>query len=176
MGTDKTYGAFSQLPTWAKGIVAIGVLAGVGFVGYKIYKGIEKRNLEKKTKATADDAGSEARELAKTQKLAFAKSDYEAAANFIAISLAGCETAATEMAVISKIKAIVKHKIDWLYLVSIFGSKNIKDCGLPYGDGTQYDLPSLLTDQLDTNLGVAYQGKETIEILREYLSKIGVAI
>lgn len=38
---------FSSMPGWAKGVVAIGILAGVGFVAYKIIKGIKDQKNQK---------------------------------------------------------------------------------------------------------------------------------
>ena len=32
---------FSSMPGWAKGVIAIGILAGVGFVVYKVVKGVK---------------------------------------------------------------------------------------------------------------------------------------
>lgn len=41
---------FSSMPGWAKGVIAIGILAGVGFVAYKVIKGINERNKHKGSK------------------------------------------------------------------------------------------------------------------------------
>ena len=38
---------FSSMPGWAKGVVAIGILAGIGFVAYKVIKGIKRGQCSK---------------------------------------------------------------------------------------------------------------------------------
>jgi hypothetical protein len=74
---------------------------------------------------------------------------------------------------------LVKKPIDWYKLVSVFGSRDIEDCG--YGK-TNYDLVTLLKDQLDsqligdTVLGKRYWNDNTLKPLSDYLSKLGITI
>lgn len=56
---------FTQLPTWAKGIVAIAVVGGVAVIGYNIYKKIKKGEQQKGAKKELDAAEQARLELMK---------------------------------------------------------------------------------------------------------------
>jgi len=54
---DFAKASFMNLPTWAKGVIAVGVLGAVGFIGYKIYKSIESRTGGKPAGDRQEDRG-----------------------------------------------------------------------------------------------------------------------
>ena len=169
---------FKGLPKWSQGILVVAITGVAIYGGIKLAKYLKGRAQDKDTRKVGEDSGTEAEKLVKSgMKLTGTKPDYEATANSIALLLDGCETFSSEYDVITKIKKIVKNKADWYYLVSVFGTRKIKDCGtFGWGEGTSYDLVSLLTDQLDTSAGKLYNGKTSLELLRNYLTTIGVTI
>lgn len=169
---------FTGLPKWAQGILVIGIAGAAVYGSIKLAKYLKSRAEDKNTRKVGESSKTEAEKLIKGgMNLTGAKPDYEATANSIATLLDGCETFGSEYDVITKIKKTVQNKADWYYLVSVFGTRKIKDCGtFGWGDGTSYDLVTLLTDQLDTKAGKLYNGKTSLELLRNYLTKIGVTI
>jgi len=176
---------FTGLPKWAQGLIAVAIIGGLGFIGYKIYKGVGKIKEDKDSKAVADDADKALKdELAKGNKLSFPAVNYSSAINTIVKLLNGCETFGSELQVVYEVMKVVKTPADWYYLVKTFGKKDIDDCG--WGK-TNYDLTTLLKDQLDTAgayaIDPAINGYKksgwainTIDILEDYLKTKGVTI
>lgn len=174
---------WQSLPTWAKGTIAIVGTAGAVFIAYKGYRAYEKWQLDKDAKAVTNDAKNTFKDLErKGKKLSFPLSNYSSTSNTIATLLSGCETISSELQVVEAIMRLVKNPIDWFYLVSEFGTKEIDDC--VYGK-TNYDLITLLSDQLDTSIpvvnarkydGIIYVGVDTIVPLRVHLKKMGITI
>lgn len=177
---------FKGLPKWAQGVIAVGLLGGAAYVLYKIYSKTKDITGKKDVKTVENENLSEFNKLTKQgQKLSKPIPAYQQLINDIVTRLNGCETNATELEVVAAIIRVVKKPIDWYYLVAKFGNKDIEDCGSFGLSKTNYDLPTLLKDQLDTNVnGYAFkvdgfQGKgfvDTIDLLRQYFSKIGVVI
>lgn len=174
---------FNGLPKWAQGIIAVATVAGIAFVGYKIYLSVNKIKTDKDSKAVSDDAKREADNLLKSgQKLSSPEASYSSVINIIVKLLNGCETFSSEIQVISEVAKVVKTPVDWYHLVAKFGKKDIEDCG--WGK-TNYDLSTLLKDQLDTagayNIDINGYKKSgfainSIDILDGYLKSKGVQI
>ncbi len=177
---NKTYGAFSQLPTWAKGIIGVTVTGVAVFAVFKGYKAVQKWKVSKDAKAVSSEADNTFDSLRKKgQKLTYPEANYSATVNTITHLLNGGETPTSEVKVVNEIGKVVKKPIDWFYLVSIFGSKDIED--IAWGK-TNYDLISLLKEQLDSQvlgdviLGERRWSGKTLDPLTEYLGKMGVSI
>lgn len=126
-----------------------------------------------------DDAVVQGESLSKPQ------SDYKASANAIEKLLDGCESAGSELNVIENIITVVKKPIDWAYLKTQFGVREISQCGSFGQIKDSYDLPTLLKDQLDSagfyTINIDGYSKtgwafETINILRDYLKAVNVSI
>lgn len=172
-------------PAVRNGLIVVG--SGLTLFGlYKGYKYLNDLAQQRDEQKASDSAGSEYDKLIKQGKvLSKPQTDYRSAANLIEKLLDGCETSSSEFQVIENIIKVVKKPIDWLYLVKVFGVRKISDCGSFGSSKTEYDLATLLKDQLDT--GGAYSidvdgykdsgyTSDSIEILRKYFSKIGVTI
>lgn len=173
---DGFYKYYSELPTWAKGAMAIAIIGGVGLIGYRIYKGISDSNKLQDSNDVANSAEDEYKKLLNQgQKLSFPESNYISASNAIKNGLDGCETYFGEEEAKFAVMNVVKKPIDWFFLVNTFGSKMIDDCGWGTGE-TAYALPELLTSQLGNLSPSSYYLKTNIDELREYLRKIGVTI
>jgi len=177
---------FSGLPAWAKGTIAVAVVGAAVFVGYKIYKKAKDLAGNKDQKAVTNENLNEFDKLQKQgQKLSKPLPAYQQLINDIVKKLNGCEDIRTEGQVIEGIISVVKKPVDWYYLVSKFGNRDIEDCGT-FGLGkTNYDLPTLLKDQLDTGgyMSINKDGfkrsglyANSINLLNEYLKTIGITI
>jgi len=183
-------GLFQGLPMWAKGVVAIAVVGGIGIIGYTIYKKLQKigdKGKDDTPKETVSLAAQDYDALVKQgQKLSFAPSNYAAAAEAIVKFLDGCEMLSTEIDAMAEVIRVVKKPIDWYYLIKIFGQKDISDCGTWGTVKTRYSLVGLLKDQLDSFMTVYANYKiggwvvpkgiynDTRDILSAYLKTIGV--
>ena len=139
----------SGMPSWAKGVIAVAAVGVTIYVLYKINKKIQDVKEGKESKETVKDAYNEVEKYKKAgMKLSFPESNYASAVNTLVKLLSGCETFGTELQAIEEIIKVVKNPLDWSYLIAKFGKKDIPDCG--WGS-TNYDLPTLLKDQLDTS-------------------------
>ena len=182
---------YMGLPPWAKGVIAVVVIGGLAFVGYKIYKKVQTlTDPDRKDEKDVIKAVDKEIKVAQQQGQTLSKpvSVYQSTANNIAIKLDGCEASPQpEIDVIKMIVDVVKKPIDWLQLQKSFDVRKIDDCG-PFGS-TQYELGNLLKDQLDQYVGAmkietpgfVYDpsksgNKKTYDILKIYLNKIGVSI
>ena len=169
-----------NLPMWAKGVIAV---AGTGVILFGLYQGYQawdKHNRSKDANAVSDSAKDTYKDLLKKgQKLTYPESAYGTAANTIQKLLNGGETITTEIQVVNEIIKVVKKPVDWYYLISVFASRDIDDLG--YGK-SNYDLPTLLKDQLDSTLigdkvnGKFYWSEDTLYPLTEYLANMGITI
>lgn len=177
---------FNGLPVWAKGIIALAVVGGVGFIAFKIYKKSQDLVGKKDVKAVENESLTEVDKLTQQgQKLSKPIPAYQTTINDIVTKLNGCEDIRTEGAVIEAIIRVVKKPIDWHYLVAKFKNKDIADCGSFGMSKTNYDLPTLLNDQLDTGgfMAINVDGfkrssyyNNSITLLKEYFSTIGVTL
>ncbi len=181
MASDKNY--FSELPKWAQGVVAVSIIAGLGIIGWKTYQYFHKKSEDQTQKKVGDESGSVVAQLKKQgQNLAFPTPNYSATANTIQRLLDGCERVVSEIQVVEEIIKLVKKPIDWYYLISVFGNRDIADCGTFGVGSTNYDLVSLLKQQLDSQLigdkinGKTYWNVKSITPLVEHLQKIGISL
>lgn len=172
---DKALNTFQGLPQWSKGIIAVAVVGGLGFIAYQIYKKLQEGSKLEGAEIVSELANDEYTRLLKSgQKLSKPLSAYATLSEKIRVGLDGCETYSTEYELIDEIKDVVKKPIDWFYLVRVFDSKMIDDCG--WSGETPYALPDLLLDQLDSSYLYWSNDKPSLLVLREYLKSIGVTI
>ncbi len=181
----------SGLPQWAKGVIAVAVVGGVGLVLYNIYKKIKESQGKKNQTDVVKDAKKEEQDLIKSgMKYTHPQSTYSSTANFIQNSLDGCEVPHTELDVVRKVMTTVENKLDWVALINAFGVRVIDNCGFLTGE-TSYSLPELLNEQLGAPSGPGYSvsngrgytdkyklgRQEKINaILRRYLKSKGIEL
>lgn len=164
---------FKDLPPLVRGIIILVILAVIIFVLWKIYQYFKEKAENKPNTIVVSDAQ---KEIAKsTVPPSFSDADYQGTANAIAKLLDGCETDESEAQVVEEVKKSVKSAVDWYKLVVAFGTRDIADCGSFGISSTNYDLVSLLKDQLDTTQ-VFQSGtfQESKDILSKYLQTIGI--
>jgi hypothetical protein len=175
--------SYTGLPMWAKGVVAVAIIGGIGYLVYKLNKKIGDLKDSKDSKATVNDATKEYLDMKNQgKKLSYPESNYSSAINTIVKLLNNCDSFMSELQAVEEVIKIVKTPTDWTYLVSKFGNKDIDDCG--WGK-TNYDLPTLLKDQLDTGGAyiinqVNYKKKgyafNSVDILADYLKTKGITL
>jgi hypothetical protein len=175
----------SDLPQWAKGIIAIALLGGVAVVSYMVYKKIKKDKSNKNTDKVISQSQKEADDLIRSgMKLTHPKSTYLSVANYIQNMLDGCEIGSSELSVVKKVVFCVDNKLDWATLVIAFGTRKIDNCGFFTGD-TMYELPALLSEQLDSTIpyditnGRGYKDSgynlKMSSVLKKYLNSKGIS-
>ena len=145
------------LPSWAKGIIAVTVLAGAAFVAYKVYKllntAVTNITEGKDEKETIRLVEKEIKEKIKAgDSPSFSLSSYKSTANSIAEKMQGCHDEKNEIEVIKLVIKQVKKPLDWLLLSQAFDKRKIDNCGIWPLDGgdTFYELGNLLKTELKT--------------------------
>lgn len=183
MQKGTVYNFYKDLPPWAKGVAVVATIAGVALLSLQIWKAIKKVKDSKDSKAVSNSAGNTLNDLIRRgEKLSFPQSNYLSAANTVEKLLDGCERVGSEIQVVETISRVVKKPIDWYYLVKVFGNRDIADCGTFGAAKTNYDLVTLVNDQLDTTImgdsvnGKTYWNVDTLVPLQEHLSKIGITL
>jgi hypothetical protein len=176
------------LPSWAKGVIAVSVIAAVGIVAYKVYKLLQVASTGTDEKETIRLVDKEIKDKIKAgDSPSFALSKYNSTASSIETMLAGIETTGTEIKVIKEVIDTVKKPIDWLLLTRAFGKRNVPDA---FWGSTPYELGGLLKEQLDQTLTSEFDvitpnfkydpaksgNKTSFDVLQIYLKKIGVQI
>ena len=164
---------YQSLPAWARGVVSIAAIGAVGLIGYSVYKKVKSLKEKKESNEVANSAEDEYLKLKKQgQKLSYPEPNYFSAANAVKNALDGCETYVGEEEALFAVLNVVKKPIDWYYLVNVFGSRKIDDCG--FGE-TTYALPELLSGQLG-NISPSTLSLSTYSYLKKELNKRGVSI
>lgn len=177
----------NSMPGWAKGILAIVGTAAIAFIGWKTYKEVQLIIADKSNKKVGNDAASQANSLIKQgQALSYPEANYGAAANTIQQLLDGCQSSGSELKVVDEIIKVVKNATDWWHLVAVFSNRDIADCGSFGFSHTNYDLITLLKDQI-TSVQIAFTINENgyqdsgafssgLSILSKFLATKGVNI
>lgn len=183
MGLGQVY---SKLPPLARGIIAVATVGVTGIIIYKTFKFIQAKLANKDNNKAVNEAGDEYKRLEKQDSLSFPEANYYSTANTIQKLLDGCEMPDTEVQVVSEIVKLIKKPIDWYFLIKAWGIRKIDDCGVLTGS-TDYDLTTLLKDQLDSAVsanaikidgkrigGLSDDFKDTAEFLSDYLKSIEI--
>lgn len=151
---------FKTLPQWAKGVIAVAVVGGAAYIGYKIYKKISKiatpDDFDKEIKNISDDVKT----LEKSgQKATLSNSQIAGLANSIQTALNGMTE---DEAAVYRAFSSVKTDIDVLNLIKAYGVSRVGYYVWSYFTGT---LPATLTHLFD---------KKEIKALNDILSRKGI--
>jgi hypothetical protein len=147
MAQDKLYGGFSQLPTWAKGVVAV---VGVGFIvatTYVIYKTISN-NLSKPD-LSPDQARADLRDL-KRNGIVQKSSDTQISAWAEIMHEAIADLGTDEEAVYGVFKQL-KNEADLYRLIELYG---VREEG-----GFFYNPEKTLVARLSSDLSASERSK-----------------
>jgi len=132
---ENTVGLFSDLPTWAKGVIAIAVTGTVIFVGYKVYKKVFKSDEEKDAEKRKQDElkfqkKEEKKESVKVNPT-YKESEYIAYADTLFNELNSCFDSAPT---VEKILMSMKNDLDVSKLITAYGKRQRTNCvGLDTG-------------------------------------------
>lgn len=141
--------SFTGLPTWAKGVIAVGILAGVGFIVYKVIKTIgdkEDREKNKRDKAEINDVEKELNKLNEdpSKKQTISTSEASGIANKLFAAMNGMGTTTTE---IETQLLRLKNQADWLAVRAGYGTRTLNSGVWGVADYTG-TLEGALTDEL----------------------------
>lgn len=125
-----TSGVWSDLPTWAKGVIAVAVTGTLVFVGYKIYKKVnvseqdkeEKQRREEEEKLLKEETVKEQKKLNRT----YQKSQYISFANNIFNLFNGCmdtDFGASDYSKAAIILKSMKNDLDVAELINAYGTR-----------------------------------------------------
>jgi hypothetical protein len=137
MAENKAVEVFKELPSWAKGVVVIGVL-GIGYIIYnRIYKSIKERGKTEFQRETQREQENEVRNLENTgMRKTFPSSQYKAWADTIASEFDGCDPLGTSLGAVANAVNPLKNDLDFLSLSTAFGIRTYDKCGWGTGDFT----------------------------------------
>lgn len=106
---------YQSLPSWAKGAVAVAVIAGIGIIGFVIYKNFKPRTKEEKELDKDEDTF-----ISQGQKPSFPKSQYTAFADTIQQENLSWNTDEEKIYNIFK---QMKNDLDIVMLIQAFGER-----------------------------------------------------
>lgn len=149
---------YKNLPPWARGVVAVSVVAGTGYAIYKIVKLLSSEKREEKKESTAIN-----KELESAQAqtgLSYPPSQYSTFANVI--ETAGFDVGTDEEAIYSTFRKL-NNNADYLQLLTSWGKPNrtIYDWGIGY----DMTLPQYLRYEMD---------EDEIKIVNNILKSKGI--
>lgn len=161
--------AYTGLPTWAKGVIAVGVLAGVGFIVYKLYK---KSQEIKDTKDSKEEVKAVEQELSAlnqnpSTKQTLSVSDAKSIANSIFTAMDGYGT--DEVAILRQLVKL-KNQADWLAVRAEWGVREISSGRGNPEPNFKGTLEAALTSELgDTPEDLVVKAK-----VNQHFAKVGI--
>lgn len=166
MAKEKALEVWSGLPTWAKGIIAVGGLAIIYFTARTIVKKISASKESQDSKESVKDATNDrASLLRKGLRPSFNQTQYKGWANSMEQSFEGCDPfgnitwgADSPLGKVSywsksgynvaKIFTQLKNDIDFLDLVVAWGVRTYDECGILTGNVENVDLFKAIDHEL----------------------------
>lgn len=123
---NKALTFWNGLPTWAKGVVAVGGLGAIAWTGYTIYKNAQKKKDEAEAKKQSDTAQSEVKILEQQgQTATHSDSEFEAFSQDLVQAMNSC---GTDEDMVYGVFKQMKNGLDIRKLVSIFGVRYYTPC------------------------------------------------
>lgn len=142
------YSFYRDLPSWAKGVIAVGGIAIVYFTTKSIIKSIKKKKEEKDNKELIDATEKEKKNLEKQGiRQMLSNSQLEAYSQKLVEAFNDCGT--TEESVYAVFNGL-KNKADLLALIKIYGTRPFSGCLITgeYGD-LNYTLPRAIESEMN---------------------------
>jgi hypothetical protein len=126
------YKFYKELPSWAKGVLAISAVAGVGLIGWKIYRAVNPSDEEKKNALLLKDIDSEIARLRKKGiKQSYADSQYKTFADSCWEGMKYC--VGDNYGNVEDILKSMKNDLDVLLLQKAYGERQLYCFGIPAG-------------------------------------------
>lgn len=150
MAQNKTLEFWNGLPTWSKGVIAVGGLAVVYFAARGIWKRIRTNIDRQQDLRVAQDSKRELQQLERQGiRRTLSDSQLEAFSQKLVQAFDSCGT--TEESVYSIFRSM-KNKADVLALISIYGIRKYDQCNMTEGFGdNEYSLPRAMESELDAS-------------------------
>jgi hypothetical protein len=145
----KVYQYYKDLPSWAKGVVVVGGVAALFFVGKKLYTIVFPSEEAKRNAELGRNINSEISNLQKFQKASYPDSTYDTLANTIYNSMRfaiGDDYGAVQ----DSLKKM-KNDLDVAKLIRAFGSRQDYAFGIPVGG--KMDLLTYVKKELGNEYG-----------------------
>jgi hypothetical protein len=176
------YKYYKDLPTWAKGVVVIGVLGAVGYIGYTTVKRLRDDAKKREALKTLDTTRQELEEQINSGVLpSYEKSVYDGIALSLKDQFSGCDCcwspgfnvtdygdlSGSGKALYDKLSTFNSDR-DFLELVDSFGIQTYDDCGWGTGNVENVNLYQAVANELASgelpfinlqlrNRGITYQ-------------------
>lgn len=148
MKKEVAVGLFKDLPTWAKGTIAIVVVGGLAFLGYKLYKGISGAvNISEPEKALLD-VNNDIKTLSKTEKASYNGSQYRVFADSLYEAMSGMGTDEEE---VFNVFRQMKNTLDVLLLTRAFDVRDYTDDKVFIFNTKPMNLNQWLSAELSTS-------------------------
>ncbi len=159
MSKTNVYQFYTELPTWAKGVVIVGGLALTAMAGIGILNRIRKDAQQKDSKEAVLSAEAELKDTVKKMPASYADSQYKGWAQQIQGQFDGCDFSSTlkvgklivasqSFVLLNNIIKKLNNNTDWLKLVTAYGIRTYDQCGWRTGEFTG-DLYKAIQDELN---------------------------
>lgn len=123
---NKAKNFYSELPSWGKGVVAVGGVALVLYIVYNAYRKVKGASDVRQAGQVADAAKREVLALqSRGIKPSYSATQYESFALKLAEAMNGCGTTYES---VTQVFDAMKNKADLLYLISSFGVRFYQPC------------------------------------------------
>ncbi len=138
-----------DMPSWAKGIVAIGTIAIVYFTARSVIKGLKAKKNEKDAKGLTTASTDE---MSKLKKAGIIPTITNVQAEAIAtqIQTAVNWNTTNEESIYRAFRSL-KNEADLYLLIKVYGIRKYIDYGLFYYPVYQYNLQQAISEDMDTN-------------------------
>ena len=166
MAKTKVYQYYTELPSWAKGIVVVGGIAIVYFAGRSIFRKLRESKTAQDSREAVKDAENDKSKLVRGGvKASYSKTQYQTWANAIQQQFEGCDFSAeitwgsdSPLGAVSvwsssgyKVASILnqlKNDVDYLELTTAWGIRTYDACGLWTGDIKNVDFSKAVQSEL----------------------------
>ena len=137
---------FKQLPPWGKGVVAVGIIAGIGVIGYAIYKKLQKDKALLGAKKEIDATEQAQKDLTKSgQKATLDTFKLAQIANQIHSALNGY---GSDESAVYKAFTQVKNDLDVVNLTKAYGIRKLNSGNWNPAPDFEGTLGQSLTEEL----------------------------
>jgi hypothetical protein len=147
---NKVYQYYTELPTWAKGVVVVGGTLVVVLVGARVYRGLFPTESQRKNKELSKNVDSEINSLSRNGlKPSFSDSNYNTFANTIYNSMRFA--VGDDYGTVESTMKKMKNDLDVAKLIKAFGQRQNYAFAIPIGN--PMDLFTFIQDELGKEWG-----------------------
>jgi hypothetical protein len=127
---NNAFSYYKELPSWAKGVVAIGGIGIVFYIGYTLIRRIKSQAETIKMRETVVTQETELKDKLDTgMKLTYGESQYKGWANQLAVEFAGCDPFNASFGILINIIYKLRNDADFLKLCTSYDIRTYDQCG-----------------------------------------------